>query len=185
MNYSIRPLQPKDATRMLEWMHDEDVTRYLRLNGKNTTRMDVLRFIQEAQDETVNLHRAVVDCEDTYFGTISLKNIDFVKKEAEYAIAMHPSAIGTGAACAASREIFTLGIQELCLRRIYLNVMAENSRAIAFYRKLSQFGLVEETVTRTQINGAEKTLLWFNLAAEAFQKTKQGDSSHGDERTVD
>ena len=86
--YQLRPLDEKDASRMLEWLHDEEVTQYLSLNGTDATLDDALHFIQNAKDETVNLHRAIVDDNDSCLGAVSLKNIDFIKKEAEYAISM-------------------------------------------------------------------------------------------------
>ena len=112
---------------MLEWLHDRTVTEYLQLDGSGATLADAACFIQSAQNESVDLHRAVVDCNDTYLGTVSLKNIDTGKREAEYAIAMRASAMGTGAAFAATQDILNIAFQILGLRRVYLNVLQETS----------------------------------------------------------
>lgn len=157
----LRPLMAQDAPRMLEWMHDENVTRYLRINGADATLQDAQDFIASTADESRNLHRAIVNDKDEYLGTISLKNIDRKKLEAEYAIAMHSSAIGTGAAFWGSGEIFKIAFEELQLNRVYLNVLAENQRAVRFYQKLSSLGLEPEGQTMTEINGVQKPLLWF------------------------
>jgi len=93
----LRPLKMKDAPRMLEWMHDENVMRYLSFDGAKMTLADAQKFIEQAQDTSQNLHLAVSDANDKYCGTISLKNIDKVKGEAEYAIALHPDSWGGGA----------------------------------------------------------------------------------------
>ena len=162
-NYTLRPLDERDALRMLEWLHDEEVTRYLSINGKDSTMDEVLRFIQDAQDETVNLHRAITDDRDNYLGTVSLKNIDNTKKEAEYAISMHQSAIGTGAADAASKMITCLAFDNLRLNRIYLYVMRSNSRAVKFYNKM---GYRYTHSSFKVIKGKKEELIWYEVKNE-------------------
>ena len=39
--FRLRPLEPKDADRMLEWMRDADATRYLHIGGEKTSYQDV------------------------------------------------------------------------------------------------------------------------------------------------
>ena len=98
----LRPLNDEDAPRMLEWMHDEDATHYLRINGSATTIEDVKRFIASAQDESVTVHRAISDEQGAYLGTISLKDVDWQKKEAEYAMGnpkAHSACIYHGQRC--------------------------------------------------------------------------------------
>lgn len=160
--YSLRPLQEKDAVRMLEWLHDRAVTNYLQLNGSEATIEDALRFIREAQKEDTNLHRAVVDASDTYLGTVSLKHMAAETREAEYAIAMHASAMGTGAAFAATQGILKTAFCTLGLQRIYLNVLEENRRAVRFYDKCGfQYTHQSELVLR----GERRTLLWYEKRA--------------------
>lgn len=120
---------------MLEWMRDERVTAYLRIGGPDTRLEDVQKFIASAQNETKNLHRAIVDENNTYLGTVSLKNIDHKNKQAEYAIAMHPDGMGCGAASEGSNLILKTAFEVLCLSKVYLNVRLENRRAIQFYEK--------------------------------------------------
>jgi len=156
--FSIRLLVERDASRMLEWLHDEEVTRYLNLVGKDSTMDDVLRFIHDAKDETVNFHRAIVDDRDCYLGTVSLKNIDNIKKEAEYAISLHQSAIGIGAANVATRMITCIAFEELKLDRIYLYVMRSNVRAVKFYEKI---GFKCTHFSKKTIKGKDEDLVWF------------------------
>lgn len=134
-NISLRPLKMKDAPRMLEWMRNDDVTHFLNIGGSDTEMETVENFIRSTADESVNVHRAVVNSDDTYLGTISLKNIDRDRKEAEYAVAMHMDAIGTGASAKATELICQLGFEELGLERIVLCVREENQRAVKFYKK--------------------------------------------------
>ena len=159
-NYLLRPLKTGDAAGMLEWMQDNITTRYLRIDGRAYTIDDVLRFIEEAKNEASNIHRAIVDRNDAYLGTVSLKNIDREKREAEYAIALHPKAQGSGAAYDATEEILTIAFQTMGLERIYLNVMEENQRAIRFYEK---FGFVYRKKTVANIKNEFKTLFWYDI----------------------
>lgn len=156
--FFLRPLQAADSVRMLEWLHDRTVTGFLQLNGAGLTMDDVLRFIQEAQKEDTNLHRAVVDANDTYLGTISLKNIDADMRETEYAIAMHSAAMGTGAAFAATQDILKTALGTLGLQRVYLNVLEENRRAVKFYGKC---GFQYTHQSQLVLRGERRTLLWF------------------------
>ncbi len=161
---SLRPLEEKDSERMLEWMRDPDITQFLRIGGKDTTEDQVLNFIKNAHDESINLHRAIVDANDLYLGTVSLKNIDHGKKEAEYAISMHHSALGTGAAKEGSQLILEVAFSQLGLERIYLNVFQENRRAIRFYEK---FGFQYNRSTIIESPDRTATLLWYELKSNS------------------
>ena len=92
----LRRLQPQDAPLMLEWMHDADAVQHMRANFAAMTLADCERFIAAAQKDTPALHRAIADENGTYQGTVSLKNIDPAKGEAEFAIAVRRCAMGRG-----------------------------------------------------------------------------------------
>ena len=156
-SYSLRPLKEKDAPRMVEMMQDAQTTQYLQIGGPDYTVDTALRFIAGCSDESENLHRAVVDEADVYQGSVSLKHIDHEKKEAEYAISMHPQAQGKGAAKAASQGILELA-RQLGLKRVYLNVLAENERANRFYQK---FGFRYTHDSIMNFHGEDKSLRWY------------------------
>ena len=162
--YSLRPLQTKDAARMTQMMKDEQTTRYLQIGGKDYTEETALRFISGTGDESENLHRAVVDENDIYQGSISLKHIDRETGEAEYAVSMHPDAQGKGAASVATAGILEIAFRQLELKRVYLNVLDENERANRFYQK---FGFQYTHSDTMDFHGVEKKLNWYEqLAAE-------------------
>lgn len=163
--YSLRPLQIKDAARMVEMMHDALTTRYLQIGGPDYTEATALGFIESTRDESRHLHRAVVDENDVYQGSVSLKNLDMDKKEAEYAISMHPDAQGKGAAKAASAGILELA-KAMGLTRVYLNVLAENQRANRFYQK---FGFRYTNATVMDFHGEPKDLNWYEWTGEDAQ----------------
>lgn len=143
---------------MLEWLRDENVTKYLQIDGTNSTIEDTLRFIADAKDESKNLHRAIVGDDDVYLGTISLKNIDHEKKEAEYAIAMHPSGMRIGAAKEASNMITQLASEQLGMFRVYLNVKRNNHRAVRLYDRL---GYIYTHTSILDVQNSKTELLWY------------------------
>lgn len=134
----LRSLEKKDAPYMLEWMHDKDVVKYLSTDFSEKTLDDCLMFIELANDHIEkerNLHYAICDDNDEYYGTISLKNIDTTNKIAEYAISTNKKSFGTGYALKATKELLKIAFFELGLNKIYLYVDSDNKRAVQFYIK--------------------------------------------------
>ena len=162
MPFFLRSLYKKDAIRMLEWMHNEQTMKYLQFDGAQKTLDDVYEFIEIAQKrDGVNLHLAITSKDDKYYGTVSLKNIDKVKSEAEYAISLHPQARGKGAAKQASKEILRIAFQDLSLHRVYLNVIRDNQRAVQLYEKMGFRYLYSDMIT---FKGKKNTeLCWYEI----------------------
>lgn len=151
----LRRLRPQDAERMLEWMHDADSVAYMQAPFARMTMEDCRRFIASAAQDTPSLHRAAVDEADRYLGTVSLKEIQPAAGRAEFAIAMHPDARGTGASAGAMQAILRMGFAELGLRTIYWCVDARNTRARRFYAK--------QGYTPTAPDPDEKGLFWYEI----------------------
>ena len=164
--YFLRRLESKDAGRMLEWMQNADVVQFLRLRDNSADIEEVLKFIESSFDESRNIHFAIVDLNDNYMGTVSLKSIE--NSEAEYAIALHPSAMGTGAARQATVKILFYAFYKLKLDRVYLHVLEENTRAVKFYDKMADIGMTrfqkkeQEFLTQTKIS------LWYEIHTDNF-----------------
>lgn len=151
----LRRLQPQDADRMLEWMHDPDSVAHMQAPFARMTAEDCRRFIASAAQDTPSLHRAAVDEADRYLGTVSLKNIQPETRRAEFAIAMHPDARGTGASAGAMQAILQLGFAELGLHTIYWCVDAQNARARRFYAK--------QGYATTAAAPDDKGLFWYEI----------------------
>lgn len=129
----LRKLQVEDAPFMLEWMHDDSVVHDLRTNFAVKTLEDCISFIKMAQDIKENLHLAIVDENDTYMGTVSLKHI--TKTSAEFGITVRKCAMGKGFSKFAMQNIIETGFKQLGLQKIYWCVAPENHRAVRFYDK--------------------------------------------------
>lgn len=129
----LRKLELKDAPLMLEWMHDDTVVHDLKTDFSSKTLEDCIAFINAAQNTTGNLHLAIVDDNDTYIGTVSLKHI--AESTAEFGITVRKCAMGKGFSKFGMKSIIEKGFQQLGLRKIYWCVAPENKRAVRFYDK--------------------------------------------------
>ena len=160
MKVQLRPLKSKDAPFMLEWMTDPEITRFFRFDASKISLESCLDYISRAQADPDTVHFAIVDEADEYLGTISLKDVDREKQQAEYAISTRKKAHGSGAALEATQLILQYAFEELGLKRVYLNVLAENGRANAFYRKAG-FRFVREEPEALELRGVRKALNWY------------------------
>lgn len=175
----LRTLKSKDVEGMFEWMHDPTVQQYFQRPMNKQSKCDILSFIESNEIDIGNiksnvlsrdnndLHFAVVDDYDDYCGTISLKNINFNNLNAEYAISMRKKTHGTGLALEATSELLKVAFIDLGLRKVYLNVLESNKRAVSFYEKV---GFRLEGKARDHIIIGEKyeTLLWYSIFREEF-----------------
>lgn len=128
----LRKLEEKDAPLMLEWMHDDSVVHFMQADFASKTLDDCIKFIVTAQDTIENVHLAIVDDNDEYMGTVSLKDIH--DESAEFAITIRKCAMGKGYSSWGMKEIIKKG-KSMGLDHIYWCVAKENSRAIKFYDK--------------------------------------------------
>jgi len=158
----LRPLEKKDAARMLAWMKDERVNKYFQFDPEAVSADTVSEFIANSRSGGNSVHFAVADDDDTYLGTVSLKNINAAAKNAEYAIALCHDSQGRGAGKFATIEILKYAFTTLGLESVYLNVFSDNERAISLYQKC---GFVFEGEFRKHIykDGELKNLKWFRV----------------------
>ncbi len=110
MNIRLRVLKNSDASFMLEWMHNSTVVENLNVDFMSKTIEDCEKFISSSFGDDDNLHLAIVNQEDIYQGTVSLKNIH--NKMAEFAIVIRKSAMGKDIAKYAMEQILHIGFCE-------------------------------------------------------------------------
>lgn len=170
---SLRKLMEKDAPLMLEWMHDEKVQAGFKKNMLDATLEDAIGFIRSAQDLELtksgqSLHFAIVNEEDEYLGTISLKNVDVVNQTAEYAVATRRKAHGMGTAYTATRLLLHKAFEEYHLRRVYLSVYSNNESAIQLYEKCG-FRFEGEFREHFVIGGEPVNWKWYGILQNEFQ----------------
>ena len=160
----LRVLELKDADGILEWMKDDEINRYFRFDPSKISRESVEGFINNSIGDD-NKHFAIAGDDDIYLGTVSLKVIDYINKNAEYAISLRKSAIGTGAAAFATREILKTAFCDLKLNKVYLNVLSSNTRAVNFYKKM---GFIFEGTFKKHLYLREQfvDIEWYSIFSE-------------------
>lgn len=131
----LRELEITDADFMLEWMHDEDVVKDLKGNFLSKTKEDAVHFIENSISDERFIHYAIVDENDEYMGTVSLKNIDIETHNAEFGISVRKKAMGKGYSIFGMKNILSAGMRKLELEEIYWCVSSKNERAVRFYDK--------------------------------------------------
>lgn len=174
MTVRLRQLQSKDCTGMLEWMHDMELVRYFHGDMLTKTEKDVLEFINQADIVPLNersIHYAIVEEEDEYLGTISLKSINLEDRNAEYAISLRRVAQGRNVAYAATEELLNIAFNKFELERVYLNVLSENKRAIRLYEKCG-FVLEGEFRNHLCLRGQYQNLRWYAMLKNEYRKSK-------------
>ena len=158
----------RDAKYILEWMHDESVVQHLSRNFATKTIEDCEKFIMDSWETDNNLHLAIVDDEDTYMGTVSLKHIDRELQMAEFAITIRKTAMGRGISAYGMKEILRIGFEELQLKEIVWCVSPNNERAKRFYDKngfIRQENIPE--IYKTYYTEEQmKALIWYSVQRE-------------------
>ena len=168
----LRRLIEKDVPLMLEWMHDIEVQKFFRKNMLEITEEQAIIFCKNAEitdklSQGCSLHYAIVNEQDEYLGTISLKDINIENKTAEYAISMRKCVRGKGVAKKATGILLKIAFEDFGLHRVYLNVFEDNVVARRFYEKC---GFVHEGESRKHVylNGEYKTLEWYGMLKEEY-----------------
>ncbi len=158
----LRALEEKDAEKMLEWMHDAELVKNMAKDFSSMTIENCLNFIRKSKEDQENLNLAVVDDQDEYMGTVSLKEIRPEEKSAEFAITVRRSAQGKGFSAFAMKEIIRIG-KEKGLEKIYWCVSKANQRALAFYDK-NRYQRVEYAELKLESGYTEEQLadfIWY------------------------
>lgn len=131
----LRKLEKRDASYMLEWMHDDEVVHFMGTDFSEKSIEDCETFINLSQECTDDLHMAITDDNDTYMGTVSLKHINKELKMAEFAITVRKCAMGKGYSAFGMKEIIRIALEELDLEKVIWCVSKHNERAVRFYDK--------------------------------------------------
>lgn len=170
----IRPLIVEDIDGMLEWMQDEETQQWFQLSMKDKKREEIVDFIKNAKtkpEDKTSIHLAIADEEDSYLGTISLKNYKERDKNAEFAISLRPSVRGKGIGKKATKALLKLAFEKWEMERIYLNVLSCNVRAIQLYEKCG-FIYEGEFLKHLYLYGKYQNLRWYGMLKENYIKNK-------------
>jgi RimJ/RimL family protein N-acetyltransferase len=158
---NLRELHIEDVELMSEFLNDHDISKNFLFTRYPFSKENFIEFVKSSWGDKNNIHFAIIESStEEYVGTVSLKNINYIDRNAEYAIVTRKKFWGTQCAFEATKQILEYGFNRLNLYKIYLNVLSSNSRAIKFYGK---FGFIEENVFKDHVyvNGKFEDLHWY------------------------
>lgn len=130
----LRKLKIEDAPLMLEWMHDDRVTKYLRTDFSSKTIEDCERFIKSSWNDE-DVHKAIVSDSGEYMGTVTLKKINRLDNSAEISIVVRYDAMRRGYSWFAIESIISDAFEKMGLESVYWCVFKKDTRSIRFYDK--------------------------------------------------
>lgn len=165
---NLRKLEAQDAPFMLEWMHDENVTKNLRADFASKTLADAEAFIRSSWEDQENIHLAIVSDTNEYMGTVSLKHVS--DGTAEFAITTRRSAMGRGYSAYAMHEIMVRAFREYGLSIVYWCVDRSNARAVRFYDKNLYKEMTEPPASAVARYADMPNLKWYAVYSEDIAK---------------
>jgi len=164
----LRALSEKDLSEeYLQWLNDDEVCRYNSHAVFPNTEQKMKNYFNrlDSQQEVV---LAIIDNESAkHIGNISLQNINWVSKNAEFAVLLGDKKFwGKGCGEEAARLIIDYGFERLNLHRIYcgtiegnegmkklatkLNMRQEGVRRQAIYKHGQYLDIIEYGILRTE-----------------------------------
>jgi RimJ/RimL family protein N-acetyltransferase len=142
----LRPIEREDASTLLPWVNDPEVTRHLLLHRPISLKceQDFIDGLYKSEQE-VSLGIVVRET-DRLIGGCALHRIDARSRTASLGIFLGAKdAWGHGHGAEATRLLVGYGFDTLNLHRVWLHVFEDNARAIRCYEKA---GFVREGVLR-------------------------------------
>jgi diamine N-acetyltransferase len=168
MNVILRDINYKDIEFMKEYYEDKDIKNQFKFTQKDYSVKSLRNFVELAKNGD-DVHFAI-DFNNEYAGTISLKNINKVNQNAEYAIVLRKKFWGTNVASDATKAILKYGFNKLNLNKIYLNVISDNVRANKFYEKF-KFNYEGIFKKHIKINDKYYDINWYAIFKEDMEET--------------
>ena len=158
----LRELNLNDASGMFKWFQDKVVTEFLHGEYDAFSLNDAASFILEESKANDEIHKAIVNDEDEYVGTVSLRHIDRVEETAELAIVVQSKYFSKGYAWFAVSEMLKYAFQTVKIRGVYWRVSSRNKRAIRFFNKHG-FNMPDEDIPEEikKRHSNEKDLVWY------------------------
>jgi RimJ/RimL family protein N-acetyltransferase len=163
----LRELRLEDIDEMYEFIEDNEIASNFIFTRYPSSKEGLGKFITKSWGNHNDIHFAITNEENKYVGTVSLKNINYVDRNAEYAIVLRKNFWGKNYAFEATKQIVEYGFQRINLHKIYLNVLSSNIRANKFYEKV---GFKREGVFKEHlyVNGKYEDLNWYYITKKQF-----------------
>ena len=153
------------------WFNSEEATEFVQQHYFPNTLQKQMEFYRSgiAASSTKIQLGIVPSGMDTIVGVVSLSNIDFMNRKAEFGIMIGDKAArGKGYGTEACALIVRHGFERLSLNKIYLGVHAHHQAAIRSYEKV---GFQQEGILREEVlmNGQYFDVVIMSLLARDFR----------------
>lgn len=166
----LRALEEKDLSgNYFQWLNDEEVCRYNSHAIFPNSESGMKAFLDSQHRSKDRVVLAIVDIQtDLHIGNISLQNIDWISRTAEYAILMGDKKYwGKGYSTEASLMMCVYGFIKLNLHRIYCGTSEAN---IGMQKLAAKMKMVKEGIRRKAFfkNGEYKDIFEYGVLKEEF-----------------
>jgi len=175
-NVILRPLTLADAPHTLELRLDTETNLAFLGYVFPINEANERRWIESlyAEGPRRRADFAIVDRRTGDFaGLIAITDLDHLHQRARFGILLRRDARGKGLAPDAMSVLFDYAFHQLNLSRVWLEVLAENERAVNLYKR---FGFVHEGTLRSHYfqDGRFKDLLVMGLQRSEFEPSGGG-----------
>lgn len=149
--YKLREISREDIPKINSWRNDSELIkslgapyRYINLE------VDYKWYENYMQNRNNNVRCSIIDEKlDSILGLVSLTNIDYVNKSAEFHIMIGDiDSRGKGIGQFATTELLKHAFKNMNLHRIELSVLESNMQAIKLYEKI---GFKREGIKRKSV----------------------------------
>lgn len=140
----LRPLRINDvSSRYLSWLNDPEVNRYNSHAIFPYSNQELKEYVKHSSQDRAKVILAICDKKTkVHIGNVSLQNIDWVARSAEFAILIGEKKYwGKGVGLEAGKLLVAYGFQRLGLCRIHCGTSSEN---VAMQRLALKLGMRKE-----------------------------------------
>ena len=144
----LRPLEEKDLNESyLGWLNDEEVCHHNSHAIYPYTERKMREYFDKTQNDNTIVVLAIMDkVGKKHIGNVSLQNIDYISRSAEFAIIIGDKNYWQrGVGASAAKLIINYGFERLNLSRIYCGTSSEN---IGMQKLAEKLNMKKEGVRR-------------------------------------
>lgn len=149
--YYLRALEEKDLDgEYFQWLNDEKVCEFNSHATFPNTRKRMVEYFESTQDTRDAVVLAIIDeANGKHVGNVSLQQIDWVNRSAEFAILLGASECwGKGVGHLVGKLLLEYGFVRLNLYRIYCGTTAGN---VGMQKLAEKLGMVREGTRRNAV----------------------------------
>lgn len=166
----LRPIERTDLNENYQqWFNDEAVCQFNSHHRFPNYKQNMKEYYENCIKSRNNLILAIIDKKsDRHIGNISLQDMDFINRSAEFAIIIgNKDFWGKGLAKEACKLIIDHGFKSLNLHRIYCGTSSEN---IGMQKLAKSLGFKREGLSKDAIykNGEYKDIINYGLVENDF-----------------